>query len=113
MGFSSPPIVAGQLLPSWTSVTIVFHVLTITYVQPLDVIEQTRPAHVDWVRARVDSGHLILAGRQESGDGGILITGDISAEEADAMAASDPYQLADLVRYDRTSFKATLRGPGL
>jgi uncharacterized protein YciI len=91
----------------------VFHVLTITYVAPLDAIDKARPAHVDWVRARVDSGHLILAGRREGGDAGILITGDISAEEADEMTASDPYQLAGLVRYDRTSFTATLRGPGL
>jgi uncharacterized protein YciI len=91
----------------------VFHVLTITYVAPLDAIDKARPAHVDWVRARVDSGHLILAGRPEGGDGGILITDDISVEEADEMTASDPYQLAGLVRYDRTSFTATLRGPGL
>jgi uncharacterized protein YciI len=90
-----------------------FHVLTITYVQPHDVVDQARPAHVDWVRAHVDSGELILAGRLESGDGGILITGDIGADEADALVATDPYVLANLVRYDRTSFHATLRGSGL
>jgi hypothetical protein len=28
--------------------------------------------------AHLDAGHLILAGRQESGAGGILITGDIT-----------------------------------
>jgi uncharacterized protein YciI len=91
----------------------VFHVLTITYLRPLDVVERTRPAHVDWVKARVDSGQLILAGRKDSGDGGILITGDISAEEADELTASDPYRLEGLVRYDRTSFDATVRGRGL
>jgi uncharacterized protein len=91
----------------------VFHVLTITYLRPLDVVERTRPAHVEWVRAHVDSGQLILAGRKGSGDGGILITGDISAEAADELTASDPYQREGLVRYDRTSFDATVRARGL
>ena len=90
-----------------------FHVLTITYLQPPDVIAEVRPAHLEWVKAHVDAGDLILAGRLESGDGGILITADISAEAADEMAATDPYELAGLVRYDRTSFNATLRGAGL
>ena len=88
-----------------------FHVLTLTYVQPSDVIDRARPAHNEWVKAHVEAGHLILAGRQESGAGGILITADISTEEADEMTASDPYVLADLVRYGRTSFNATLRAP--
>ena len=65
-----------------------FHVLTLTYLQPPDVIAETRPAHNEWVEAHFDAGHLILAGRQESGSGGILITGDISVEEADAMTAT-------------------------
>lgn len=91
----------------------VFHVLTITYLQPADVVAEQRPAHVEWVKAHVDAGSLILAGRLESGDGGILITGDISEEAADEMTATDPYELAGLVRYDRTSFAATLRGAGL
>ena len=90
-----------------------FHVLTITYLQPPDVIAEVRPAHLEWVKAHVDAGDLILAGRLESGDGGILITADISAEAADEMTATDPYELAGLGRYDRTSFNATLRGAGL
>lgn len=96
-----------------TIVDHVFHVLTLTYVKALDVVDQTRPAHVEWVEAHVGAGDLILAGRQESQGGGILITGDITAERADEMIASDPYQLAGLVRYERTSFNATLRAPGL
>jgi uncharacterized protein len=42
-----------------------------------------------------------------------LITGDITVEEADAMTATDPYELAGLVRYDRASFNATFRAPHL
>jgi uncharacterized protein YciI len=91
----------------------VFHVLTLTYVRPLDVVDQTRPAHLEWIDGEIASGRLILAGRQESGAGGVLVTGDITVEEADDLIANDPYQLAGLVDYERVSFNAGKRAPGL
>jgi uncharacterized protein YciI len=84
----------------------VFHVLTLTYLKPLEVVDQTRPAHVDWINREIAAGRLLLAGRQESAKGGVLITGDIPV-------ASDPYQLAGLVSYERVGFNAALRAPGL
>lgn len=90
-----------------------FHVLTITYLQPLDVIEQTRPAHLQWLTDEVAAGRILLAGRVESQEGAVLIAGDMSAADADAVAASDPYTQAGVVRYDRVSFNAGFRAPGL
>jgi len=91
----------------------VFHVLALTYLQPTDVIDQTRPAHLNWIKDEVARGRLILAGRLEDQSGGMLITGDVSTEDAEELVANDPYQLAGLVRYERTSFTAGLRSPGL
>ena len=89
-----------------------FHVLTITYEKPPELVDEVRPAHVEWVRALVDAGRLILAGRLEAG-GGILVTSDLRVDEVDEMVAEDPYRLAGVARYDRVSFQATLRGGGL
>lgn len=91
----------------------VYHVLTLTYLQPLDVIDKTRPAHLDWLKNEVDAGRIVLGGRVEDQSGAVLITGDISAEEADALIESDPYQQAGLVRYERASFNGAFRAPGL
>jgi uncharacterized protein YciI len=91
----------------------VFHVLTLTYQKPLDVVEQTRPAHVEWIETEIARGRLLLAGRQESERGGVLITGDISVEAAEELIAADPYTLAGLVGYERVGFNAALRAPGL
>jgi uncharacterized protein len=91
----------------------VFHVLTITYLQPLDVVDQTRPAHLQWLTDEVAAGRILLAGRVASQEGAVLIAGDMSAEEADAVAAADPYTQAGVVRYDRVSFTAGFRAPGL
>jgi len=91
----------------------VFHVLKINYDQPLDVIDQTRPAHLAWLADEVAAGRILLAGRQESGTGGVLITGDISAEDAQDIIDRDPYTLAGVVSYERLSFNGGIRAPGL
>lgn len=90
-----------------------FHVLTLTYLQPLDVIDQTRPAHLEWLRNEVAAGRILLAGRVESQTGAVLVTSDLSAEQADEVVASDPYQQAGVVRYERTSFNGAFRAAGL
>jgi uncharacterized protein YciI len=91
----------------------VFHVLTLTYLQPLDVIDRTRPAHLEWLKKEVADGRILLAGRVESQTGAVLITGDISAQDAQDVIDSDPYQQAGLVRYERMSFNGAFRAPGL
>ena len=90
-----------------------FHVLTINYERPVEVIDQTRPAHLAWLNDEVAAGRILLAGRQDSGAGGVLITGDISVEEAQDIIARDPYTLAGIVSYDRLSFNGGVRAPGL
>jgi uncharacterized protein len=91
----------------------VFHVLTLSYLQPLDVIEQTRAAHVAWLKDEVEAGRIVLAGRQESQTGGVLITADISVKQAEELMAADPYQRAGLVRYERLGFNGAFRALGL
>ncbi|WP_299556431.1 YciI family protein [uncultured Mycolicibacterium sp.] len=90
-----------------------FHALISTYLKPLEAIDEARPAHLEWLRGEVEAGRILLAGRQESQTGGVLITGDISAEEADALVARDPFTKAGLARYERVSFAGVVRAPGL
>jgi uncharacterized protein YciI len=91
----------------------VFHVLNLTYTQPLDAIEGSRAAHLAWLQQEIQAGRLILAGRRADQTGGVLITGDIGHHEAEDIIASDPYQQAGLVAYARTAFNGAFRAPGL
>jgi uncharacterized protein YciI len=91
----------------------VFHVFSSTYLQPPDVVEQTRPAHLKFLQAEIDAGRLLLAGRQDDGSGGVLITTNISVEDAAALLDRDPYVQAGVARYERTSFNGAYRAPGL
>jgi uncharacterized protein YciI len=91
----------------------VFHVLTSTYLQPLDVVEQTRPAHLEWLSEEVAAGRILLAGRLEDQSGAVLITGDVSADDAQGIVDRDPYTKAGAARYQRVSFNGAYRAPGL
>lgn len=59
-------------------------------------------------RNRAGTQRILLAGRQESQTGGVLITGDIGAEQAEDFIAADPYQQAGLMRYERLPFHRRL-----
>ena len=89
------------------------HVLVSTYVQAPDVVEQTRPAHLKFLEAEIEAGRLLLAGRQEDGSGGVLITADLTAEQVEALLDRDPYVQAGVARYERRSFNGAYRAPGL
>jgi uncharacterized protein YciI len=91
----------------------VFHVLKSTYLLPPDVVAQTRPAHLEFLKAETDAGRLLLAGRREDGSGGMLITADISAEDAQDIVDRDPYTHAGAASYERSSFNAAVRALGL
>jgi uncharacterized protein YciI len=90
-----------------------FHVLKSTYLKPADVINETRPAHLEWLKEEVAAGRIVLAGRQEDESGAVLITGDISAEDAQDIVDRDPYTQAAVASYERVSFNGAFRAPGL
>ncbi|MDT5089896.1 MAG: hypothetical protein QOG47_2603, partial [Mycobacterium sp.] len=58
-------------------------------------------------------GRLLLAGRQQDGSGGVLITADISTEGAQDIVDRDPYTHAGAASYERFSFSAAVQAPGL
>jgi uncharacterized protein YciI len=91
----------------------VIHVLKSTYTQPPDVVEKTRPAHLEFLNEEIAAGRLLLAGRQDDGSGGVLVTGDISAEDAQDLVARDPYTRAGVATYERTTFNGAFRAAGL
>ncbi|MCT7659147.1 YciI family protein [Mycobacterium deserti] len=90
-----------------------FHVLKSTYLQAPDVVNQTRPAHLEWLKGEVAAGRILLAGRQEDESGAVLITGDMSAESAKDIVDRDPYTAAGVARYERVPFNGAFRAPGL
>ncbi|ULE33244.1 YciI family protein [Mycobacterium sp. IDR2000157661] len=90
-----------------------FHVLRSTYLQSADVVNRTRPAHLEWLRGEVAAGRIVLAGRLDDESGAVLLTGDMDAEEVQDIVDRDPYTAAGVARYERLSFNGAFRAPGL
>ncbi len=90
-----------------------FHVLESTYLQPPEVVNETRPAHLQWLKDEVSAGRIVLAGRLEDESGAILVTGDMAPDQAQDIVDRDPYTSAGVARYERTSFNGAFRAPGL
>ena len=90
-----------------------FHVLRSTYLQPPDIVEQTRPAHLEWLNGEVAAGRILLAGRLEDGSGAVLVTGDMTDEDVQDIVDRDPYTPAGAARYGRVSFNGAFRAPGI
>ena len=84
-----------------------------TYMQPPDVIDPTRPAHLEFLKAEIDAGRLLLAGRQEDGSGGMLITADISAEDAQDIVDRTPTRGPGWRATSGRRFNGAYRAPGL
>ena len=81
--------------------------------QAPDVVEQTRPAHLEWLEGEVAAGRILLAGRLDDGTGAVLVTGDMSDEDVQDVIDRDPYTPAGAARYERVSFNGAFRAPGL
>ncbi len=76
-------------------------------------MNQTRPAHLEWLGGEVAAGRIVLAGRREDESGAVLITGDIGVEDAQDIVDRDPYTAAGVARYERESFNGAFRAPAL
>ena len=84
-----------------------------TYLKPPEVIEQTRPAHLEFLKEEIAVGPLLLAGRQAGGSGGVLVVADMSTERAEDLIARDPYTREGVATSERTSFNGAFRAPSL
>ena len=91
-----------------------FHVLKSTYLQPPDVVEpdSARPSGVARGK-RSPRAAFCWPAVWRIGSGGVLITADMSAEDAQDIVDRDPYTHAGVARYERSSFNGAYRAPGL
>jgi uncharacterized protein YciI len=87
-------------------------VVTLTYVVPIAEIDAHRPAHIAWLKAAVDDGRLLIAGRQVPLTGGMLIARG-SREEVAAWAATDPFAIHGLAEYGFVEVEPSVVAPGL
>jgi uncharacterized protein YciI len=89
-------------------------VVTITYTQPIEAIEEKTAEHRAWLDLHVASGLIIAAGPMVPRTGGILIVrSGGTKEDLEALLKADPFQVHNLADYKVTEFKAGKLNPAL
>jgi uncharacterized protein YciI len=81
-------------------------VVVISYTKPMEHVDAVRTEHLGWIAENTTSGKLLLAGRQTSGKGGVLIFNMASRAEVEATCKEDPYAKNSVATYDFIEFDA-------
>ena len=87
-------------------------IVTITYTQPIEAIEERTVEHRAWLDQHVASGLIIAAGPMVPRTGGILIVrSGVAKAELEALLKADPFQVHGLADYVVTEFNAGKYAP--
>ncbi|CNK65630.1 YciI family protein [Yersinia alsatica] len=77
-------------------------VVTLTYHQPIDVVEPLTESHKKWLKKYYEQGAFIASGRKVPRTGGIILAKSIAREELDKILAEDPFNA--VAHYDVIEF---------
>lgn len=81
-------------------------VVVINYTKPIEHVDAVRNEHLAWIGEHTKAGRLLLAGRQTSGKGGVLIFNVASRAEVEGYCQADPYAKNAVATYDYIEFDA-------
>ncbi len=85
----------------------------LTYTQPLAQVDAHLDEHRAFLQRHYASGALLLSGRKEPREGGVILARAASLAELQALLAEDPFQRHGLADYQIVPFTPTLAAPGL
>lgn len=89
------------------------YLITLTYLVPLERLNETTPAHRAFLQEGYDAGLLLMSGPQEPRIGGIIMARCPSLAELQTFLQRDPFQIEKLVSYTYTEFHPVKRQPFL
>lgn len=77
-------------------------VVSLTYHQPIDVVDALTESHKDWLKKYYAQGVFIASGRKVPRTGGIILAKSITHAELDKILAEDPFNA--VANYDVIEF---------
>jgi uncharacterized protein YciI len=88
-------------------------ILELTYIAPLERVDEVLPDHVGWLKTHYATGEFIASGRKIPRDGGVILAVTADRASVEAITATDPFVLAGVCEYRLTQFVATTVANGL
>jgi uncharacterized protein YciI len=88
-------------------------VVLLTYIKPLETVDELIPAHREFLQRMYQSGTFLLSGRKEPREGGVILATAASAEDLQVALAMDPFSIHGVASYHVIRFVPTMAAPAL
>jgi uncharacterized protein YciI len=82
-------------------------VLLSRYLKPLDEVDRHLADHRAFLEKHYAAHHLLTSGPQNPRTGGVIVTHDLTREQAEAMMAEDPFVREGIAEYEFIEFEPT------
>jgi len=86
-------------------------IVSVTYQQPLEVVDSHLPAHVAFLDSYFASNIFIAAGRKVPRTGGFILARGVSRTELEAILEHDPFKSNGVATYEVTEFTPNRTAP--
>jgi uncharacterized protein YciI len=101
----------GALVAGWLGVGRIrvagMFVLELTYVVPLERVEELLDEHVGWLKGHYEAGVFLASGRKEPRDGGVILAVGNDVVAVRELVETDPFMIAGVCEYRVVQFVAT------
>jgi uncharacterized protein YciI len=92
---------------------VLMFVVIVSYIQPLDVVDDHLAAHVRFLKRHYENGVFLASGRQMPRTGGVILARAASKEALLEILHQDPFHEHGVARYEVIEFNPSMAAPGL
>lgn len=82
-------------------------IISLEYIKPIAEVEKYQEAHRAFLQGYFDKNQLVCIGRKNPRTGGVIIAYNMTREEAEALAANDPFNVYGVAEYTVTEMLPT------
>ena len=86
-------------------------IVSVTYLQPLEVVESHLEAHIAFLDTYFAKGVFIASGRKVPRTGGYILARNVSRAELEAILEQDPFKSNRVASYEVTEFSPNKTAP--
>ncbi len=89
------------------------YVVVLTYIKPLEEIDNAIPAHVEWLKKCYADGLFLASGRRIPRTGGVILAKCDSPGILESRLGPDPFPQLGLAPTEIIPFEASMASPAL
>lgn len=85
------------------------YIVILTYIKPLEEIDEAIPAHVEWLKKGYAEGIFLASGRRIPRNGGVILAKCQSLASLEEHLREDPFQRLKLTTVEIIPFEPSMK----